>query len=72
MQMWQQFEDGKIDFVTGLVVTDARLALLRQTETKLRNLVPQLDNKDSYKSIVSVLHSVPTIASSIEDIRAML
>jgi hypothetical protein len=72
IQTWQRFADGKIDLVTASLVTNVTLALVRESEERMKHLSPELDEENSYKSIVSVIHPVPATATSREGIRAML
>ncbi|PMD63439.1 uncharacterized protein K444DRAFT_715841 [Hyaloscypha bicolor E] len=72
IQTWQRFADGKIDLVTASLVTNVTLALVRESEERMKHSSPKLDHEDSYNSIASVIHPVPDIADSREGIRAML
>jgi hypothetical protein len=54
------------------LVTNVTLALVRESEERMKHLSPKLDEENSYESIVSVIHPVPAIADSREGIRAML
>ncbi|KAH8771449.1 hypothetical protein BGZ57DRAFT_954322 [Hyaloscypha finlandica] len=72
IQTWQRYADGKIDLVTASLVTNVTLALVRESEERMKHLSPKLDEENSYRSIASVIRPVPVWAKTGEGIRAML